>query len=82
VPTMVLSETRGPIAFSGCSRGHIVNQEAGGARSTLSAVTRLWILTLEPERRKSRKPSPEVNPVRKKVLYPTLKLLVPSDIRR
>src|SRR6266403_20034 len=27
----------GPIAFSGCPRGHMVNQETGGARSTLSA---------------------------------------------
>src|SRR6266404_4413133 len=27
----------GPIAFSGCPRGRMVNQETGGARSTLSA---------------------------------------------
>jgi hypothetical protein len=26
-----------PIAFSGCPRGHTVNQETRGARSTLSA---------------------------------------------
>jgi hypothetical protein len=37
VPTMVLSETLWPIAFSGCARGHMVYQETGGARSTLSA---------------------------------------------
>src|SRR6266446_6523008 len=27
----------GPIAFSGCPRGRMVNQETGGARNTLSA---------------------------------------------
>jgi len=31
--TMVLSETRGPIAFSGCPRSHIVYRETRGARS-------------------------------------------------
>ena len=67
VPTMVLSGTRGLIAFSGCPRGHRVYRETGSARSTLSAVTGLWILTLEPERRKNRKPSPEMNPVRKRL---------------
>ena len=67
VPTIVLSETRGLIAFSGCPRGHRVSRETGGARSTLSAVTGLRILTLEPERRKNRKPSPEMNPVRKRL---------------
>jgi len=33
----------------------MVYRETGGAQSTLSAVTGLWILTLEPERRKNRK---------------------------
>src|SRR5215831_12594017 len=36
-----------------CPRGHMVNQETRGARSTL-CLTRLWILTLEPKRQKNR----------------------------
>jgi len=67
VPTMVLSGTRGPKLFLVVRGGIGFTQETGGARSTLSAVTVFWILSLEPERRKNRKPSPEMNPVRKRL---------------
>ncbi len=49
---MVLSETRGPSAFSGYPRGHRVNTETG-CRGTV-CLQDFRILTLDPERRKSR----------------------------
>jgi len=50
VPTMVLSETRGLSLFLVVRGGIRLIQRLAVLEGTLSAVTGLWILTLEPER--------------------------------
>src|SRR5215467_9480456 len=47
VSTMVLSETRGPIAFFGCPRGHRVKKETS-CLGHICCLPNGWILALEP----------------------------------
>src|SRR6266481_1421453 len=65
-------------SFFWLSEGHMVNQETGGARSTLSAL-----MDTHPRTRASEEPksSPEMN-LGRKVLDQALKLLVVLGIQR
>ncbi len=53
-----------PIAFSGYPRGHIVNQETQGARSTLSANALRDTHPRTQASERTEKPSPEINPAK------------------
>ena len=70
------------MAFSGCPRGHIVNQETGVLEAHSPPVTPLWILTLEPERQKNRQIAARHESSEEKSSHQSLKLLVALTVQR
>src|SRR6266404_9531729 len=53
-----------PIAFSGCPRGHIVNQEMVGARSTVSTSRAYGYSPSNQSARRTDRSPPDMNPAR------------------